>query len=93
MFAAYGIVVDYRHLSLLADYMTFEGVYKPFNRMALETSSSPLQQMSFETTMHFLVKAALQGKTDHLKNPSSQLVVGRVMSSGTGSFELLQPLV
>ncbi|KAL3868878.1 hypothetical protein ACJMK2_041634 [Sinanodonta woodiana] len=93
VFAAYGIEVDYRHLSLLADYMTFEGTYKPFNRIALESSASPLQKMSFETTMHFLVNASIQGREDNLKSPSSQLVVGRVVSCGTGSFDLLQPLM
>lgn len=92
MFAAYGIEVDYRHLSLLADYMTFEGSYKPFNRKAMETSSSPLQKMTFETTMNFLVNASIHGNKDPLHNPSSQLVVGRLVSCGSGSFDILQPL-
>ncbi len=61
VFAAYGIHVDYRHLSLIADYMTFEGTYKPFNRIAMESNASPLQKMSFETTMHFLKSAVIQG--------------------------------
>ncbi|XP_033736783.1 DNA-directed RNA polymerase I subunit RPA1-like [Pecten maximus] len=91
VFGAYGIEVDYRHLCLLADYMTFEGSYKPFNRKAIETSSSPLQKMSFETTMHFLVKASIHGNKDHLRNPSSQLVAGRLVSCGTGTFDILQP--
>ncbi|XP_060077390.1 DNA-directed RNA polymerase I subunit RPA1-like [Ylistrum balloti] len=91
VFGAYGIEVDYRHLCLLADYMTFEGSYKPFNRKAMETSSSPLQKMSFETTMHFLVKASIHGNKDSLRNPSSQLVAGRLVSCGTGTFEILQP--
>ena len=32
VFGAYGIKVDGRHLSLLADYVTQHGVYRPFNR-------------------------------------------------------------
>ena len=32
VFGAYGIDVNPRHLSLIADYMTFDGTYKPFNR-------------------------------------------------------------
>ena len=93
MFAAYGIQVDYRHLSLLADYMTFEGSYKPFNRVAMETSTSPLQKMTFETTMHFLVGASIQGCVDKLRSPSSQLVAGRVVSCGSGTVDIMQPLV
>lgn len=92
MFAAYGIEVDYRHLSLLADYMTFEGTYKAFNRRAIETCASCLQQMSFETTMSFLVKASLQGAYDNLQSPSSQIVAGKPISCGSGAFELLYKL-
>ncbi len=60
----YGIAVDYRHLSLIADYMTFEGSYKPFNRIGLESNSSPFQKMSFETTMQFLKSATIGGESN-----------------------------
>ncbi len=33
MFDVYGIGVDTRHLSLVADYMTQHGDYRPMNRM------------------------------------------------------------
>ena len=62
VFKAYGITVDPRHLSLVADYMTFEGKYKAFNRIGLESNASPLQKMTFETTMHFLRAATVQGE-------------------------------
>jgi len=61
VFALYNITVDRRHLSLIADYMTFEGRYKPFNRLGLETSTSPLQKMSFETAMQFLRNSVIDG--------------------------------
>ena len=89
----YGIAVDYHHLSLIADYMTFEGTYKPFNRIGMETNSSPFQKMSFETTMHFLKNATIAGDTDPIRSPSACLVAGRVVKGGTGSFELLQRLI
>lgn len=93
MFKVYGIAVDYRHLSLIADYMTFEGSYKPFNRIGIEGNSSPFQKMSFETTMHFLKNATISGDHDPIKSPSACLVTGRVVHGGTGCFELLQSLV
>ena len=62
VFAAYGIEVDYRHLSLVGDYMTFEGKYKPFNRVGIESNASPLQKMTFETTMAFLKTATILGR-------------------------------
>ena len=62
VFNAYGINVDYRHLSLIADYMTFEGTYKPFNRLGIKSNSSPLQKMRFETCLQFFKDACLYGK-------------------------------
>ena len=93
MFAAYGIEVDYRHLSLLSDYMTFEGTYKPLNRVAMESNPSPLQKMSFETTVHFLVNSSINAGIDNLSSPSAQIVLGKVVTCGTGSHDLMNPLI
>ncbi|XP_032383650.1 DNA-directed RNA polymerase I subunit RPA1 [Etheostoma spectabile] len=92
VFAVYGIEVDPRHLSLVADYMCFEGVYKPLNRHAIRSNSSPLQQMTFETSYKFLKQATMLGSHDELVSPSACLVVGKVVKGGTGLFELKQPL-
>lgn len=92
VFSAYGINVDARHLSLVSDYMTYEGTIKAFNRVGMESNSSPFQKMSFETTTHFLRGAVLTGDTEKLSSPSSRLVVGRVVGCGTGCFDLMQPL-
>uniref|UniRef100_UPI0037E9A883 DNA-directed RNA polymerase I subunit RPA1 n=1 Tax=Semicossyphus pulcher TaxID=241346 RepID=UPI0037E9A883 len=92
VFAVYGIEVDPRHLSLVADYMCFEGVYKPLNRHAIRSNSSPLQQMTFETSFKFLKQATMLGSHDQLVSPSACLVVGKVVKGGTGLFELKQPL-
>jgi DNA-directed RNA polymerase I subunit RPA1 len=59
VFGVYGIDVDTRHLSLIGDYMTFEGGYKPFNRIGIESNTSPFAQMSFERTTHFLTTATM----------------------------------
>ncbi|XP_047441523.1 DNA-directed RNA polymerase I subunit RPA1 isoform X2 [Mugil cephalus] len=92
VFGVYGIEVDPRHLSLVADYMCFEGVYKPLNRHAIRSNSSPLQQMTFETSYKFLKQATMLGSHDQLVSPSACLVVGKVVKGGTGLFELKQPL-
>merc|ERR1719348_799775 len=88
VFQVYGITVDNRHLSLIADYMTFDGTYKPFNRVGIENNPSPLQQMTFETAMGFLRSATLSGKTDNLISPSACVVIGKPTKGGTGSFGL-----
>ncbi|CAG8722942.1 11329_t:CDS:2, partial [Ambispora leptoticha] len=90
VFAAYSINVDPRHLTLVADYMTFEGTFKPFNRMGLASNSSPFLQMSFESTCNFLTHATLNNATDTLNSPSARLVLGKVVQGGTGIFEVRQ---
>jgi DNA-directed RNA polymerase I subunit RPA1 len=92
VFSVYSIEVDPRHLFLIADYMTFEGGYRPFNRVGMSASTSPYQKMSFETTSAFLTDATMRGDYDLIKSASASLVVGKPMEGGTGCFELLQPL-
>ena len=86
VFSVYGIGVDYRHLTIIADYMTCEGGYKPFNRTGLSNNSSPFLKASFETTANFVAEAALFGDYDDLGAPSSKIVLGQVVSGGTGAF-------
>ncbi|XP_076249165.1 RNA polymerase I subunit RpI1 [Calliopsis andreniformis] len=89
VFKMYGITVDSRHLSLIADYMTFDGTFQPLSRKGMEDSASPLQQMSFESSLNFLKNATLQGKRDNLVSPSSRLMLGQPCKSGTGACSLL----
>lgn len=88
VFNVYGIVVDPRHLSLVADYMTYNGIFEPMSRKGMEASSSPLQQMSFESSLIFLREAVLNAKFDNLRSASSCLMVGQPCRSGTGAFSL-----
>jgi hypothetical protein len=76
------------------------------NRPTMEFAASPLQRMSFETTMKFMTTSALRGDYDELRSPSACIVVGKPMRmginhlcciytyqhSGTGAFECIQPL-
>ncbi|CAG8520153.1 426_t:CDS:2 [Acaulospora morrowiae] len=91
VFSAYGIHVDPRHLTLVADYMTFEGSFKPFSRIGIDSNPSPLLKMSFESTCNFLEQATLFGDVDMLNSPSARLALGKVVQGGTGSFEIRQP--
>lgn len=84
MFQVYGITVDPRHLLLIADYMTFDGTFKSLSRSGIESSASPLQQMSFESTLKFLKSAIVKSQLDSLNSPSSRLMVGQLCKSGTG---------
>ena len=89
VFKMYAIEVDYRHLCLIGDFMTFNGDYRAFNRIGMEESSSPFLKMSFETTMKYLVKSCLTKDTDDMSTPSSALVLGQVPKVGTGIFDII----
>ncbi|KAK0651336.1 hypothetical protein B0T16DRAFT_323548 [Cercophora newfieldiana] len=89
VFKGHGIGVDPRHLNLIADYMTRTGGYSPFNRIGLTGNVSPFTKMSYETTVGFLKDAVLDGDWDSLATPSSRIVVGKLGSTGTGSFDVL----
>ncbi|KAI0774421.1 beta and beta-prime subunits of DNA dependent RNA-polymerase [Fomes fomentarius] len=91
VFAVYKIDVDIRHLELIADYMTFDGGYKPFNRKGLSTNPSPLLKASYETTAAFLSDATLHGDFDDLTTPSGNIVIGRLSHTGTGVFDVVMP--
>lgn len=92
VFGSHGIKVDNRHLNLIADYMTRNGDFTPFNRMGLRGNVSPFTKMSFETTLAFLKDAILDGDWDDLTTPSSRLVMGRLGKVGTGGFDVLAQL-
>lgn len=89
VFGMYGIEVNPRHLSLIADFMTFNGNYRAFNRIGMEESSSPFLKMSFETTMKYLIGSCLTKDIDNMSTPSSALVLGQVPRVGTGIFDII----
>ncbi|XP_044737511.1 DNA-directed RNA polymerase I subunit RPA1 [Chrysoperla carnea] len=93
VFGVYGINVDYRHLSLISDYMTYNGIYQPMSRTGMEDSISPLQQMSFEKSLGFLKNAITFGKYDYIQTPSSCLMLGSPSRVGTnGSFSIIHDI-
>ncbi|XP_050227072.1 DNA-directed RNA polymerase I subunit 1 [Mercurialis annua] len=93
VFKSYGISVSNRHLSLIADYMTHSGGYRPMSRLGgIAESISPLSKMTFETASKFIVEAALHSEVDNLETPSARICVGLPVKMGTGSFDLMQKL-
>jgi len=88
VFGVYGISVDYRHLSLIGDFMTFNGDYRAFNRIGMEECSSPFLKMSYETTMKYLVSSAQTMGHDDMSAPSSAVVMGQIPRLGTGMFDV-----
>lgn len=92
VFGGHGISVDPRHLTLIADYMTRDGVYQAFSRMGYRGNPSPFMKMSFETTLGFLKDAVQEADVDELNGPSARIVAGRLGVMGTGGFDVFLPL-
>jgi len=89
VFGHYGIDVNHRHLSLIADYMTAGGVIRAFNRGGMQSSMSPFLQMSYETTMEFLSQACKDRLADFIQSPASAIAVGQPPPVGTGAASVL----
>lgn len=89
LFGAYGVTVDYRHLYLIGDYMTFGGNIKAMNRNWMSYSASPFLRMSYETSVKFITNAALHCEVDKCISPSSNIILGQAPKLGTGMCDLL----
>ena len=57
VFDVYGNKVKYRHLRIVADYMTYSGAYRPFNKIGMGDNNSPFLKASFKTSTSFLTDA------------------------------------
>ncbi|RPA88934.1 hypothetical protein L873DRAFT_1618275, partial [Choiromyces venosus 120613-1] len=71
------------------DILTRGGGFTPFNCLGLKTSVSPFLKMSFETTSNFLTEAIGEGDFDDRTSLSSRIVLGKLSSVGSGSFDVL----
>lgn len=87
MFKAYGITVDSRHLTLIASHITSGGEYRAFTRTGMKDSTSPLQQMSFETATEYIKTAALQGSIYFVITLKDLITVLFLLIRENGLFE------
>jgi DNA-directed RNA polymerase II subunit RPB1 len=89
-FGSGGAGINYTHISLLVDFMTHPGEIISIDRHGLnKIDNEPLSKASFEKTMEHFVNAALFNETDYLESVSSKVLVGKVVTGGTGAFDLL----
>lgn len=82
--------INYRHLSLLIDYMTFKGVIIVMSRHGLLNSDGgPLAKCSFEQVTQHLLTAAIYGQMDNMNGVSGNIMVGQISPCGTGLSKVL----
>ncbi len=83
------LVVDVRHLLVIADVMTSEGEVRAIGRHGVSgTKHSILARAAFEVTVNHLLQAGVIGERDHLRGVAENIIVGQPISLGTGSVEL-----
>lgn len=78
VFSAYGIYVNYRHISTLVDVMTHRGKLTSITRHGINRvdSSGPLRKCSFEETVEILLEGAMFSEVDRLSGISENVIMG-----------------
>ncbi|MDO5824591.1 DNA-directed RNA polymerase subunit A'' [Methanobrevibacter sp.] len=81
-----GLSVDARHIMLVADIMTSEGVVKSIGRHGISgEKSSVLARAAFEETGKHLLNASIRGEVDDLTGIIENIIIGQPIPLGTGS--------
>lgn len=84
-----GSYVNYRHLALLADVMTNRGEIMSITRHGINRlDSGPLKKCTFEETQDVLMEAALNAEVDNLQGVSENILMGKLVPAGTGTFDI-----
>ena len=84
-----GIVVDVRHIMLVADAMTNTGIIKGIGRYGISgEKTSILARASFEVPLKHLSNAALRGEKDELRSVIENVMLNQPIPIGTGMVNL-----
>lgn len=84
------ILVDIRHIMLLADLITYTGEIKGTVRTGvMRKKVSPFAKASFEETVKHLLESAFKGEKDELNGVVENIIVGQPIKIGTGVVELI----
>lgn len=87
----YGIYVNSRHLTLLADAMTAKGELTPLSRHGLKKSKcSALKRCTFEEVVTVLHEAALKEEVDMVDGVSPCILTGKVAKLGSNCVEVVK---
>src|SRR5512136_2900780 len=85
-----GILVDVRHLMLVADMMCMEGEVKQIGRHGIAgEKESVLSRAAFEVTVNHLLDAAVANEIDELSGVTENVIVGQPIQLGTGDVKLI----
>ncbi len=84
-----GLIVDLRHIMIVADVMTADGTVRAIGRHGVSgEKSSVLSRAAFEITVNHLLLASQRGEFDKLNGVAENIIVGQPVNLGTGAVEL-----
>ncbi|KAJ7526580.1 hypothetical protein O6H91_16G013300 [Diphasiastrum complanatum] len=84
-----GSYVNYRHLAILCDVMTYRGHLMAITRHGINRNDTgPMMRCSFEETVDILLDAAVYAEADHLRGVTENIMLGQLAPIGTGDFGL-----
>ena len=82
--------INYQHISLIADKMTYTGTVQPLNRYGIKQfDPHVLSRASFEKTMEQFIEAAIFEEEDPIESVSSRISLGKVFKGGTGLVDII----
>ena len=85
-----GILVDVRHIMLVADMMCMDGEVKQIGRHGIAgEKESVLSRAAFEVTVNHLLDAAVANEVDELSGVTENVIVGQPIKLGTGDVKLI----
>jgi DNA-directed RNA polymerase subunit A" len=85
-----GILIDVRHIMLVADMMCMDGEVKQIGRHGIAgEKESVLSRAAFEVTVNHLLDAAVANEVDELSGVTENVIVGQPIQLGTGDVKLI----
>lgn len=85
-----GSYVDYRHISVLVDTMTYKGSIMAITRHGINrTETGVLMRCSFEETVNIITDAAMHAEYDPIRGVTENIIMGKTAKVGTGMVDVL----
>ena len=82
--------INYHHISVLVDAMTYHGRFIAIDRFGMnKLDNGVLAKSSFEQTSKIIFEAAISGEFDTMKGVSANIMFGQKPPCGTGIVDIL----
>lgn len=81
--------INYQHLCLLVDIMTYNGFIISIDRHGINKSDAdPLSRTSFEKVVEHMINASVFGEVDNITGVSANIMTGRCFKGGTAYCDI-----